>query len=45
MSFNIRYLNDSDGLNQWNNRAQAVIDLIEESGADFIGLQEATKLQ
>jgi hypothetical protein len=38
MSFNIRYQNDMDGINHWNNRKEAVVQIIKESEADFIGL-------
>ena len=38
MSFNIRYLNNHDGVNIWKNRKEAVSIIIRESDADFIGL-------
>lgn len=43
MSYNIRYLNQGDGQDQWNNRQQTVIDTIQS--ADVIGLQEVVDAQ
>ncbi len=43
MSYNIRYLNKSDGEDQWSNRQQTVIDTIKT--ADVIGLQEVVDAQ
>lgn len=45
LSFNIRYNNPGDGKNAWPARQDAVIDYLKKSGADFIGLQEATPPQ
>lgn len=42
MTFNIRYYRaPNDGLDAWEYRRSAVADMIENSGADAIGLQEA----
>ncbi len=43
MSYNIRYLNKSDGEDQWNHRQKTVIDAIKT--ADVIGLQEVVDAQ
>lgn len=40
MTFNIRYLNYSDGINLWEYRRDSAIATIVDSKADFIGLQE-----
>ncbi|MAI73007.1 MAG: endonuclease [Rhodopirellula sp.] len=40
MTFNIRYDNVRDGKNAWNNRVDAVVDLLSKQ--DLIGLQEVT---
>lgn len=45
ITFNIRYGTAEDGPNAWPHRRDAVIAFIEESGADFIGLQEALHFQ
>jgi len=41
MSFNIRYNNINDGEDQWNNRKEAVADLIEYYNPAVLGVQEA----
>ena len=41
MSFNIRYGTANDGENRWANRRQFLFDVIRQSDADLIGLQEA----
>lgn len=41
MSYNIRYDNAGDGINQWANRKEKVADLIRKNNPDLIGLQEA----
>jgi endonuclease/exonuclease/phosphatase family metal-dependent hydrolase len=41
MTFNIRYDNKGDSLNQWSNRKEHAAELIKFHGADFIGMQEA----
>jgi endonuclease/exonuclease/phosphatase family metal-dependent hydrolase len=38
MSYNIRYLNQNDGEDVWQNRADAVVATVEQ--ADIVGLQE-----
>ncbi len=43
MSYNIRYLNQSDGEDVWKNRADAVINTIAQ--ADVVGLQEVVLQQ
>lgn len=45
ITFNIRYGTAKDGDNAWPHRRDAVIAFIEESDADFIGLQEALHFQ
>lgn len=40
MSFNIRYDNPNDGVNNWHNRKEAVLDLLLESEVQIIGIQE-----
>ena len=39
MSFNIRYDNESDGINKWNNRKEELIDLLNANKPDFLGIQ------
>jgi len=41
MSFNIRYDNPNDGIDAWPNRKEWVASIIDESGADIVGLQES----
>jgi len=41
MTFNIRYDNQGDGVNQWSNRKEKVADLIRKYDPDIIGVQEA----
>lgn len=41
LSFNIRYDNPGDGEDQWGNRKDRVVHLIDSLGLDFFGLQEA----
>lgn len=45
MSFNIRYNNPGDGINQWDNRKEIVVNLIEIHSPDFLGLQEVRASQ
>ena len=45
MSFNIRYNNPSDGINQWENRKDWVTDLINYREIDLLGTQEVTYTQ
>jgi endonuclease/exonuclease/phosphatase family metal-dependent hydrolase len=45
MTFNIRYGSANDGPNHWRKRRQLVFDVITDSDADVIGLQEAMKFQ
>lgn len=45
MSYNIRYGSADDGENHWNIRKEKVKDLINYYEADFVGLQEAQKIQ
>lgn len=45
MTFNIRYGSANDGPNNWNKRRQLVFNVITNSNADVIGLQEALKFQ
>ena len=41
MSFNIRYGTANDGDNHWTRRRDFLIDVVRESNADLIGVQEA----
>lgn len=41
MTYNIRYDNAGDGINQWDKRKTKVFDLIEKYDPDIIGVQEA----
>lgn len=41
MTYNIRYDNPDDGVNQWSNRKERVANLIQFNKADVFGLQEA----
>lgn len=45
MSFNIRYGTADDGDNRWELRRDLVLDVIRQSEADFVGLQEALRFQ
>lgn len=45
MSFNIRYENKSAEQNNWFSRKNKVFKILENSLADFIGLQEVTANQ
>lgn len=45
MTFNIRYGTADDGPNHWRHRREAVIDVIDRRGEDFVGLQEALRFQ
>lgn len=41
MTYNIRFDNPADGINQWGNRKQKVFDLIKKYDPDILGVQEA----
>lgn len=45
MSFNIRYGSANDGDNHWTRRRDFLFDVVRQSGADVIGLQEALDSQ
>ncbi|MGR3811739.1 endonuclease/exonuclease/phosphatase family protein [Jiulongibacter sp. NS-SX5] len=45
MTFNIRYNNPNDGINQWENRKHLVAQTVTYHEADIVGFQEATKTQ
>lgn len=45
MSFNIRYGTADDGENRWENRREALFELLRATDADVIGLQEALSFQ
>ncbi|MBN1124559.1 MAG: endonuclease/exonuclease/phosphatase family protein [Sedimentisphaerales bacterium] len=45
MTFNIRYGTANDGDNRWENRREMVFEVIRDSKADVIGLQEALLFQ
>lgn len=41
MTYNIRYDNTADGVNQWVNRKEKVANLIRQNNPDLVGVQEA----
>ncbi len=41
MTYNIRYDNKDDGINQWSNRKQNVIAIVKKYNPDIVGVQEA----
>ncbi|MBT1701160.1 endonuclease/exonuclease/phosphatase family protein [Fulvivirgaceae bacterium PWU4] len=41
MTYNIRYDNPGDGINQWSSRKEKVYDLIRKYDPDLLGVQEA----
>jgi endonuclease/exonuclease/phosphatase family metal-dependent hydrolase len=41
MTYNIRFDNPQDGVNEWSKRKQEVSDLIQRAQPDIIGVQEA----
>ena len=45
MSFNIRYDNPNDGINQWSNRKNLAAKTIQSLKIDIIGMQEVLKNQ
>ena len=45
MSYNIRYENAGDGINQWKNRKDSLIFLINKYDPDVIGMQEVLNHQ
>lgn len=45
MTYNIRYDNPGDGVNQWDSRKSKVFTLIEKHAPDIIGVQEALRHQ
>ena len=45
MSFNIRYGAAKDGINNWENRKDLVLDAIKDSDPDLLGLQEVLGFQ
>lgn len=45
ISFNIRYATPNDGINQWENRKDKVVSLLNFHSPDVFGLQEALKSQ
>jgi len=45
MSFNVRYINQKDGVNNWNNRKEKVAEVIASNNVDIAGLQEPWKDQ
>ncbi|MBU1096587.1 MAG: endonuclease/exonuclease/phosphatase family protein [Bacteroidetes bacterium] len=45
MTFNLRYDNQNDGLNQWSNRKKNVISMIKFYDADILGTQEVLNSQ
>jgi endonuclease/exonuclease/phosphatase family metal-dependent hydrolase len=45
MSFNVRYINQKDGVNNWANRKEKVAEVITSNNVDIAGLQEPWKDQ
>jgi len=45
MSYNIRFNNPADGINQWDNRKSEVVDLLRHYEPSIFGLQEALQNQ
>ncbi len=45
MSFNIRYANDADGVNAWDNRRDVTVAMLEKAAPDLFGTQELLKPQ
>lgn len=45
MSFNVRYINQKDGVNKWDNRKEKVAEVIVSNNVDIAGLQEPWKDQ
>lgn len=45
MTYNIRYGTAGDGDNSWPNRRELLIEQLEETGADVLGMQEALRFQ
>jgi endonuclease/exonuclease/phosphatase family metal-dependent hydrolase len=41
MTYNIRYANPNDGINQWSNRKEKVFNLVKKYHPDILGVQEA----
>jgi endonuclease/exonuclease/phosphatase family metal-dependent hydrolase len=41
LSYNIRYDNPADGINNWDNRKEALCNQVKALDVDFIGVQEA----
>jgi hypothetical protein len=40
MTYNIRYDNPGDGVNQWSNRKTKVFDLLKKYNPDIIGVEK-----
>jgi endonuclease/exonuclease/phosphatase family metal-dependent hydrolase len=45
MTFNIRLINNGDGVNQWDNRRDLVVEMLRTEQPDVIGTQELFKRQ
>ena len=45
MSYNVRYLNNKDGVNHWDNRKEKVATVVLSNHVDIAGLQEPWKPQ
>nr|WP_321406967.1 endonuclease/exonuclease/phosphatase family protein [uncultured Carboxylicivirga sp.] len=45
MSFNVRYDNDRDGINSWENRKDLALSFIDKESPDVIGFQEVLPRQ
>jgi endonuclease/exonuclease/phosphatase family metal-dependent hydrolase len=45
ITYNIRYANNHDGDDSWDNRKAKVVDILKTNNPDIIGLQEVLKKQ
>lgn len=45
MSFNVRYDNPKDGINNWHNRKENIVKMLKFYDVDIIGMQELLKHQ
>jgi len=45
MTYNIKYDNVNDTINNWNDRKETLVELIDHYGASFVGTQEVLQRQ
>ena len=45
LTLNLRYDNESDGVNKWANRKERVLQFVKDEAADIISLQEVLERQ